>query len=80
MTVDVVRDALLWCSVINIALLLWWFLLIMTARRLIYRLHSRWFRMSEETFDAIHYAGILFFKVFVFVFNVIPYCALLIVG
>ena len=80
MTVDVVRNALLWCSVINIALLLWWFLLILTARRLIYRIHGRWFKMSEETFDAIHYAGILFFKVFVFVFNVIPYCALLIVG
>ena len=80
MTVDVVRNALLWCSVINIALLLWWFLLILTARRLIYRIHGRWFKMSEETFDAIHYAGILFFKVFIFVFNVIPYCALLIVG
>jgi len=44
-----------------------------------WRLHSRWFNLSVERFDAIHYAGIAYFKLTVFVFNLVPYLALRIV-
>ena len=40
----------------------------------------QWFKMPRETFDAIHYSGMAFFKIMVFVFNAVPYIALLIVG
>ena len=46
----------------------------------IYRMHSRWFRISEERFDAIHYAGMAIFKTAIFLFNLVPYLALRIVG
>ena len=79
MTLETVRSALLWCFVINTGLLLWWVLLLTLAHDWVYRVHSKWFKLPVEKFDAIHYAGMMFFKLSIFVFNVVPYCALLIV-
>jgi len=45
-----------------------------------YRLHSRWFKLSEERFDAIHYQGMAVYKVGVLLFNLTPYLAILVVG
>ncbi|MFC1709887.1 DUF6868 family protein [Candidatus Omnitrophota bacterium] len=80
MTLETMRLVLGWCSVINIGLLLWWFLILMLAHDWVYRFHSKWFKLPVESFDAIHYAGIAFFKMAIFVFNVVPYFALGIVG
>jgi|TARA_B100000315_G_C14222114_1_gene426961 hypothetical protein len=80
MTVDVLRDALLWCSIVNIGLLLWWFMFIALAHDWIYRYHGKWFKLSVDKFDAIHYVGMTFFKICIFVFNIVPYIALRIVG
>ena len=80
MTIEMMRAALGWCSIINMGLLLWWFLLLMFAHDWVYRFHSKWFKLSVESFDAIHYAGIAFFKIAVLVLNIVPYFALRIVG
>jgi hypothetical protein len=80
MTIEMMRAVLGWCSIINMGLLLWWFLILVFAHDLVYRLHSKWFKISVETFDAIHYSGIAFFKLAVFVFNIVPYLALRIAG
>ena len=80
MTIDLVRDALLWCFIINIGILLWWFLFFSLAHDWVYQFHGKWFKLSVEKFDAIHYAGMAFFKICIFVFNIVPYFALCIVG
>ncbi len=80
MTIDLVRDALLWCFIINIGILLWWFLFFTLAHDWVYRFHGRWFKLPVEKFDTIHYAGIAFYKICIFVFNIVPYFALCIVG
>ena len=80
MTIEVVREVLLWCSVVNMVLLLYWFAIFSLARGWIYRVHGKWFRLSEERFDAIHYAGMLIFKLGIFVFNIVPCIVLYIVG
>ena len=80
MTVDTLRAVLGWCSVINMGLLLWWFLIIAFGHDLVYHWHTKWFKLSKEQFDAIHYAGIAFFKIGIFFFNIVPYFALRIVG
>ncbi len=80
MTIEMMRGVLGWCSIINMALLLWWFFAIMVLHDWVYRFHSKWFKLSVESFDTIHYAGIAFFKIAVFVFNIVPYFALRIVG
>ena len=80
MTLEIVRSALAWCTVINFGLLMLWFLFISLAHDWTYRIHTQWFSISVERFDAIHYAGISFFKIVVFAFNLAPYLALRIVG
>ena len=44
----------------------------------IHRIHGRWFKLSAEKFDAIHYTGIMIYKLAIFMFNLVPYLALLI--
>jgi len=80
MTIDVMRQVFGWCAIINMALLLWWFLFLVFAHDFVYQKHSKFFKIPVETFNAIHYAGIAFFKIVVFVFNVVPYFVLKIVG
>jgi len=80
MDLHVVRDVLLWCTVINYGVLLWWFLVFIFAHDWMLRLHGRWFRMPVEQFDAIHYAGMAIYKIGIFLLNLVPYVALLIVA
>ena len=80
MTIAMIQEALLWCSIINMGLLLWWFLFFTLAHDWIYRFHRKWFKLSTEKFDAVHYAGMAFFKILIFVFNIVPYLALSIVS
>jgi len=80
MTIDAIRDMLLWCTIINIGLMTYWFLVFTLAHDWLYRFHGRWFKMPVEKFNAIHYAGMAFFKICIFVFNLVPYIALHIIG
>ncbi len=79
MVIDYLIQFLGWCIIINVGLLLWWSLFILFGRDFVYRAHSRIFKMSEESFVKIHYTGMMFFKLLVFVFNLVPYCALQII-
>lgn len=80
MTRQKIQAVLGWCSIINIGLLIWWLLAFIFARDLMLRFHGLLFDIPAQTFDAIHYAGMAFFKILIFVFNVVPYIALRILG
>jgi hypothetical protein len=79
MSIELVRNFLLWCAVINYGVLLVWVLLFMLPHEWMYRLWGRWFRLSAEHFDAINFAGIVLFKAAIILFNIVPYVSLLIV-
>ncbi|PKN88301.1 MAG: hypothetical protein CVU51_04370 [Deltaproteobacteria bacterium HGW-Deltaproteobacteria-1] len=40
------------------------------------KLHSRWFKIPVETFDAIHYAGLAIYKIAVIMLNLVPLIAI----
>lgn len=80
MTIETLRNALGWCTVINFGVLILWLLSITLARGWTYRLHRRWIKISEEAFDTIHYAGMGLFKIGVWLLNLVPYLALRIVS
>jgi len=79
MTVEVILAVLGWCTLINFALLIWWYLFLALAHDWTYRLHTKWFKISTEQFDAIHYSLMGVFKIGVIIFNLVPYLALRIV-
>ncbi len=80
MILELIRNVLGWCAVINLGLLVGWLLFVLLAHDWTYRVHSKWFRLTKKRFDAIHYAGMGMFKMLIFFFNLVPYFALRIVG
>ncbi len=80
MSIEMIRHWLLACGSINMGVLTLWGMMFILAHDWIYKRHGKWFKLSVERFDAIHYSGMLFFKLFIFFFNFIPYFALLIVA
>ncbi|MBQ0800065.1 MAG: hypothetical protein KBT63_12360 [Porticoccaceae bacterium] len=79
MSVEILREALGWSTVINYGLLLFWFAMFVAAHDWVYRFHGKWFTLSADRFDAIHYSGMAIFKLLIFIFNLTPYLALHIV-
>ncbi len=80
MSVEMLREFLGWCAVINYGILLVWSLVFMFAHDWMHRFHGHWFRLSVEQFDTLHYAAMAMYKIGIFLFNLVPYVALLIVS
>lgn len=76
MSIEMARSILLWCTVINYALLVIWFLLYALLHGWLYRLWGRWFRLTAEQFDTINFAGIVLYKLGILLFNLVPFVAL----
>ena len=76
MTVSEIKEVLLWCLGVNYSVMLVWFGAFVYAHDWMYRLHTRWFKLPVETFDAIHYAGLAIYKIGVILFNLVPLIAL----
>lgn len=70
------KEILLWCVSINYAILLIWFGVFIFAHDLLFLFHTRWFRLSPEMFDAVHYAGIAIYKIGILLLNLTPLIAL----
>lgn len=76
MTLELARTFLLYCTVVDYGILLIWFLAFVFAHELMIGLHSRWFHLRHDQFDALHYAGMSIFKVGIMLFNLVPFVAL----
>jgi hypothetical protein len=80
MTLELTRSFLLWFTVLNYGILLVWFLAFAYAHDAMLRLHGRWFRLSRDQFDALHYAGMSIYKIGILLLGLVPFIALSIVG
>jgi len=79
MTIDKAIRALGWCTVINIAVYMMWFLMFALAHDWMYGFMGHWIHVSVDVFDAMNLAGIGLYKIGVIMFNLTPYIALRIV-
>lgn len=70
------KPFLLYCTLINYAILLVWLAAFVLAHDFVYRLHSRWFALPVERFDALHYGGMAVYKIGVLLLNLAPLLAL----
>jgi len=76
MNPDTIKALLLYSLAFNYAILIIWFGVFSLAHDSMYRLHSRWFNLSAETFDAIHYASMALYKIGIMLLNITPLIAL----
>ena len=80
MSIEVVRSAFLWCTIINYGFYLLWVLMFAFPHDWMHRIAGKLFHVSPDRFDTINFSGILFYKVMIAVFNLVPLIALYIVG
>ena len=76
MNIEQIRDALLYCAVMNFVLLALWGLLCLLPHEWMYQAAARLFRCSAAQFDTVNYAGLVFYKIGILLFNLIPCLAL----
>ena len=80
MTIQTLTAFFMWCTILNVALLALSSLLCCCAGDWVYRKHSKWFPISREAFNVAIYSFVGLYKILIFIFNVVPYIALLIIG
>ncbi|MBL7215948.1 MAG: hypothetical protein ISS71_09750 [Phycisphaerae bacterium] len=80
MTIYEIRDVLMWCSIINVGLMIFMFLILWLGRGWVYKMHSKMFPISESQFNVIAYSFLGVYKLLVYVFNIIPWIAVCIVA
>jgi hypothetical protein len=80
MDIQTLTSFFMWCTILNIGLLMFSFLMLALAGDFVYRIHNKWFPMLRERFNPVIYSFIGFYKIIVIVFNVVPWIALTIIG
>lgn len=75
MNIEAVKEYWIWCLALTYSLLMIWFLMFWRWHDGLYRLHSRWFKIDEVRFDAIHYGLMGIYKIGIFLFNLTPLVA-----
>jgi len=76
MEADRFSRILLYSTIINYAVLVVWFGAFLAAHEWLYRLHTKWFRLSPDAFDAMHYGGMAVYKIGILLLNVTPLIAI----
>ncbi len=58
---------------INVVILLLWFIIVLICPDWLYGITSKWFSIDKHEFDIINYGGIAFYKVINIAFFLCPY-------
>ncbi len=80
MNIEALTRFFMWCTIINGSLFIVWVALYALAPNLIYRMQTAIFPLPRETYNAVIYSALAFFKLVFIFFNIVPYVALLIIG
>lgn len=80
MDIQTLTSFFMWCTILNGALLTLSAVICMPAQDWVYSMHGKWFHIPREAFNVALYSFIGLFKIMFFIFNLVPYLALLIIG
>lgn len=80
MDLETLQDFFMWCTIFNLALLLFWTMWFTLAPNLIYRIQRPWIKSSQEQFNLVMYCFLGLFKILFLMFNLVPWLALMIVS
>ena len=80
MDMQTITTFFMWCTILNGGLLILSFLIVISIGDVAYKIHGKWFPMPRETYNAVLFSFIAFFKIVWLMFNAVPFVALLIIG
>lgn len=79
MDIQTLTAFFMWCTIINGATLGLSIAMLVSAPDFLYRIQNKFLPIPRESYDVVIYAFLGVFKIFILVFNLVPYLALLIV-
>ncbi len=79
-TLEMLQELFFWMSIINFGLLIFYSIVIVMFQDLIYKVHSKYFKMKKEKMSSILYKVLAFYKIATIAFNLVPYIALRIIS
>ncbi|WP_408954784.1 DUF6868 family protein [Natroniella sp. ANB-PHB2] len=79
MDLELLRTFFMWCTILNVGLLTLSFPFLILGTDFVYKIHSKWFSMPRETFNMVIYSLIGIYKIFIFIFNLVPWITLTII-
>ncbi len=80
MDIQTLTKFFMWCTILNLGVLILSSIMCVFFGDFSYRMNNRFFSISREAFNVALVCFIGLFKIFVIVFNLVPYIALLIIG
>ena len=80
MDISIIREILGWCALINYSILIAWFVAFILVGDWVYGITNKWFSLSRERFDAIHFITMAWFETSIWLFFLTPYIALHIIS
>ncbi len=80
MDIQTLKRFFLWCTILNVAFLLLSSAICISSPQLFYNTHGKWFAIPNETINVIMYSWLGLYELFIYIFNVVPLVALLIIG
>lgn len=75
-----IKDFFMWCTIINVALLLFSSFFCVVAANWIFSIHSKLFSISRDAFNVLIYSYLAVYKILIIVFCIVPYAVLVILG
>ena len=75
-----VKSFCMWCTILNGCLLVFSLIIAITGLDFAYSVHGKLFQIPRESLNEAYYLFLGFYKIVWFVFNVVPYMALMIIG
>lgn len=76
MSVDELTSLLGWCSILNIGLLFFATIAMITGGKVMAGIHARLFNMDEKDVTIAYFQYVAQYKIVTIVFNIMPYIAL----
>ena len=80
MDIPTLQSFFMWCTILNLGVLIITGLWLTIGADFVYRLHGRFFTISRQTFDIAIYCWIRLLKILVIVFCIVPWIARSIIG
>jgi hypothetical protein len=80
MAIQTLTEFFMWCTIMNLTLMVFWSAIFLLAPDWVYRTQVKFVPVSREVFNVTLYGFLGLFKIFVLVFNLVPYLALSIIG
>ena len=76
MSIEIFESFLAWCTLINLVILIVWWLFLIVGGDWMRRKHGKMFDLSEEGIATAHYNVLAHFKILWVIFNLTPYLVL----